>query len=61
MAMTIAMFCFNKVLTLVEKLRDKNVSVEVLILPDEVHGFLRYESWKRVFESTKDFFDRTLK
>lgn len=52
---------FQQSTDLVEKLRDKNVGVEVLILPDEVHGFLRYESWKRVFESAKDFFDRKLK
>lgn len=52
---------FQQSTDLVEKLRDKNVPVEVLILPDEVHGFLRYESWRRVFESAKDFFDRTLK
>lgn len=52
---------FQQSTDLVEKLRDKNVGVEVLILPDEVHGFLRYESWKRVFEGAKDFFDRKLK
>lgn len=52
---------FQQSTDLVEKLRDKNVGVEVLVLPDEVHGFLRYESWKRVFEGAKDFFDRTLK
>jgi len=52
---------FQQTTDLVEKLRDKNVPVEVLILPDEVHGFLRYESWKRVFEQAGDFFDRKLK
>jgi dipeptidyl aminopeptidase/acylaminoacyl peptidase len=52
---------FQQTTDLAEKLRDKNVPVEVLVLPDEVHGFLRYESWKRVFESAKDFFDRNLK
>ena len=52
---------FQQTTDLVEKLRDKNVTVELLILPDEVHGFLRYDSWKRVFESAKDFFDRKLK
>lgn len=52
---------FQQSTDLVEKLRDKNVAVEVLVLPDEVHGFLRYESWKRVFEGAKDFFDRKLK
>jgi len=52
---------FQQSVDLVEKLRDKNVTVEVLVLPDEVHGFLRYESWKQVFEKAKDFFDRKLK
>lgn len=52
---------FQQSVDLVEKLREKNVTVEVLVLPDEVHGFLRYESWKQVFELAKDFFDRRLK
>jgi hypothetical protein len=26
-----------------------------------VHGFLRYESWAKVFATSKDFFDRKLK
>ncbi len=52
---------FQQSIDLVEKLRDKNVAVEVLIFPDEVHGFLRYDSWKRIFEGAKDFFDRKLK
>ncbi len=52
---------FQQTTDLVEKLREKNVPVELLVLPDEVHGFLRYESWSRVFTSAKDFFDRKLK
>jgi dipeptidyl aminopeptidase/acylaminoacyl peptidase len=52
---------FQQSTDLIEKLRDKNVKVELLILPDEVHGFLRYESWKRVFETAADFFNRNLK
>ncbi len=52
---------FQQTTDLVEKLRDKNVPVEVLVLPDEVHGFLRYESWKKVFDSAKEFFDKKLK
>jgi dipeptidyl aminopeptidase/acylaminoacyl peptidase len=52
---------FQQTTDLAEKLRDKNVPVEVLVLPDEIHGFLRYDSWKRVFENAKDFFDRNLK
>lgn len=52
---------FQQTTDLAEKLREKKVPVEVLILPDEVHGFLRYESWIQVFKATKDFFDRKLK
>jgi Dipeptidyl aminopeptidases/acylaminoacyl-peptidases len=52
---------FQQTTDLAEKLRDKKVPVELLILPDEVHGFLRYESWFKVFAATKDFFDRKLK
>jgi dipeptidyl aminopeptidase/acylaminoacyl peptidase len=52
---------FQQTTDLVERLREKNVKVELLVLPDEVHGFLRYDSWKRIFENAKDFFDRNLK
>ena len=52
---------FQQTVDLVEKLRAKNVAVELLVLPDEVHGFLRYDSWSRIFTATKDFFDRKLK
>lgn len=52
---------FQQTTDLVEKLREKNVPIELLVLPDEVHGFLRYESWTKVFNAAKDFFDRKLK
>lgn len=52
---------FQQTIDLAGKLRDKKVDIEILVLPDEVHGFLRYESWKQVFDATKDFFDRKLK
>ena len=52
---------FQQTTDLVEKLREKNVPVELLVLPDEVHGFLRYDSWSRIFNSAKEFFDRRLK
>jgi dipeptidyl aminopeptidase/acylaminoacyl peptidase len=51
---------FQQTTDLAEKLRDKGVVVEVLALPDEVHGFLRYASWIRVLEAAEDFFDRHL-
>jgi dipeptidyl aminopeptidase/acylaminoacyl peptidase len=52
---------FQQTTDLATKLRDKNVPVELLVLPDEIHGFLRYESWARVYSAAKDFFDRKLK
>ena len=52
---------FQQTVDIVEKLREKNVDVELLVLPDEVHGFLRYESWSSIFNAARDFFDRKLK
>jgi dipeptidyl aminopeptidase/acylaminoacyl peptidase len=37
------------------------VPFEQLILPDEIHGFLRSKDWVRSYAATADFFDRTLK
>lgn len=52
---------FQQTIDIVEKLRDKNVPVELIVLPDEVHFILRYENWSRVFNAARDFFDRKLK
>ena len=41
-------------------LRRKGIPTEVLVIPDEVHFLLRYSSWNRVFEATRDYFDRHL-
>ena len=49
---------FIETLTLMQRLRAQDVPVEQLVLPDEIHGFLRHESWMRVFESALDFLDR---
>jgi dipeptidyl aminopeptidase/acylaminoacyl peptidase len=46
---------------LAEKLRERKVPVELFVLPDEVHGFLMYESWRSVFERARVFFDTNLK
>jgi dipeptidyl aminopeptidase/acylaminoacyl peptidase len=34
---------------------------EVLVFPDEVHGFLRHESWLQAYKAAASFFDRFLK
>ena len=52
---------FQETTDLAERLREKKTIVEILVLPDEVHGFLRYQSWHQVFETAREFFDRHLK
>lgn len=51
---------FSETVDLVEALRERNVEIEQLILPDEVHSFLRYASWLAAYRATADFFDRKL-
>lgn len=53
---------FIETTDLVQRLREQSrAHIETLILPDEVHGFLRYESWLKVYRATFDFFNRFLK
>lgn len=35
--------------------------IEVLIIPDEVHGFLLHQAWLEVYKAAADFFDRFLR
>jgi dipeptidyl aminopeptidase/acylaminoacyl peptidase len=51
---------FAETVALVEQLRDRGVEVEQLVLPDEVHGFLRYASWVQAYTAASDFLDRKL-
>jgi dipeptidyl aminopeptidase/acylaminoacyl peptidase len=52
---------FSETVDLVEKLRQRNVHVEQLIFPDEVHGFLLHERWIKTYTAAADFLDRHLK
>ncbi len=52
---------FSQTVDLVQRLRAQHVPFEQLILPDEIHGFLRWRDWVRAYSATADFFDRTLK
>ena len=52
---------FSQTVDLVQRLRGQHAPFEELILPDEVHGFLMWKTWIRVYGATADFFDRTLK
>ncbi len=51
---------FIETVTLVEALRDRDVHVEQLVFPDEVHSFLRHQNWLTTFRATADFFDSML-
>jgi len=53
---------FLQTVDLVQRLRalDQPVHVETLVLPDEVHGFLRQASWLATYHRAADFFDRFL-
>jgi dipeptidyl aminopeptidase/acylaminoacyl peptidase len=52
---------FSQTEDLVQRLRAQHVAFEQIILPDEIHGFLRWKDWLRSYAATTDFFDRTLK
>lgn len=51
---------FAETVTLVERLRERNVEVEQLVFPDEVHSFLLHSNWVKAYRATADFFDRKL-
>jgi dipeptidyl aminopeptidase/acylaminoacyl peptidase len=46
---------------LAEALRARHVEFEELIIPNEIHDFLRYVHWVQSYEATVDFFARKLK
>ena len=54
---------FSQSLDLVQRLETlpHPPAVETLLLPDEVHIFLRYSSWMAILERASDFFDRRLR
>lgn len=52
---------FSQTVELVRKLRERGIEFEELIFPDEVHDFLRHESWLRAYHAGSDFFDRKLR
>ena len=51
---------FSESSRLVEALRARGVEYQELVLPDEIHGFLRYASWVRAYEATAHFLDTKL-
>ena len=52
---------FKNTVILADALRRRKVEVEELILPDEVHDFLLYRSWRDGYQATVRFFERKLR
>jgi dipeptidyl aminopeptidase/acylaminoacyl peptidase len=51
---------FAETVELVVALRRQGVYFEQLIIPDEIHGFLRHASWLKAYRAEVDFFKRKL-
>jgi len=51
---------FSHTVGLVQLLRAHSIPYELIVFPDEVHSFLRFQHWLRAFNATDDFFERTL-
>jgi dipeptidyl aminopeptidase/acylaminoacyl peptidase len=52
---------FLQSINLIAALRKQKVEVEQLVFPDEVHDFLRNESWIRAYKASADFLNRKLR
>ena len=52
---------FKETVLLVEALRERDVHVEQLVFPDEVHGFLTHRRWMEAYGAAADFFLRMLR
>jgi dipeptidyl aminopeptidase/acylaminoacyl peptidase len=52
---------FQQTVDLARRLQAHDVPFEELVIPNEIHGFLRRASWLRADEATAEFLMRTLK
>ncbi len=51
---------FHQMVDLVRRLQLQHVPYQEIVIPDEIHGFLRYHSWLRADEATAAYFDKQL-
>ncbi|HZY97911.1 MAG TPA: prolyl oligopeptidase family serine peptidase [Candidatus Cybelea sp.] len=49
---------FHQMVDLVQRLRLARVSFEEMVIPNEIHGFLRYAAWLEADIATADYFSR---
>ncbi len=51
---------FHQMVDLVRRLQQQHVVYQEMVIPDEIHGFLRYHSWVQADEATAAFFESKL-
>ena len=51
---------FNETIDLENRLAAKGAPFEELVIPNEIHGFLRWTSWRQADEAAVDFLGRKL-
>ncbi len=51
---------FHQMVDLVQRLRPAGVAFDEIVIPNEIHGFLRYASWLQADTATVDYFSRQL-
>ena len=51
---------FAETIDLARRLQKKGVDFEELVIPDEIHGFLRYDSWVKADTATAEYLTRKL-
>lgn len=52
---------FHQMVDLVDRLKLTHVHFEQIVIPNEIHGFLRWNSWHKADQATADFLTRELK
>jgi dipeptidyl aminopeptidase/acylaminoacyl peptidase len=51
---------FNQTVVLNDALRRQGVDVEEMVIPDEIHDFLLWRTWRDTYQATVDYFKRKL-
>ncbi len=52
---------FDQTVDLARRLTNAGVPFEEMVIPNEIHGFLRYDSWRRADEATARFLEEKLR
>ncbi len=51
---------FHQMVDLVERLKPAHVPFEQIVIPNDIHGFLRWQSWLEADQATAEFLERHL-